>query len=120
MLYLMGRRAEQIQRSAAQRRADAVLTVIAEEKLVDPDGFDIPPHMLMRILARFLELVAQESARRPAHRPQSDPAGLSVTLLIEKGWSQADARRRVAKVLRKTHSAVARAHIRYRRESRQK
>jgi len=111
----MGRRAKQIQQSAEQRKADDVLRVIAEAKLADFDAGDIPPQILKEILARFIELAAQEAARRPPHRPKSDRAGLSVAVLIEKGWSQADARQRVAKVLRKSPSAVARAHNRYRR-----
>jgi hypothetical protein len=112
----MGRRTKQTQRSAEQRRADDVLKVIAEVKLADFEGLDIPPRILMEILARFLELLAAQAARLPAHRPKSDVAGRSVALLIERGWSQTDARKRVAKALRKSPDAVARAHNRYRRE----
>src|SRR5262245_11732677 len=106
-------------RAIEQREADGVLMVLASEKLAN-DGFDIPPRVLRDILARFLELAEQEAARRLPGKPKSDRSGLTVAVLIDRGWSQADARRRVARILKKTHATVARAHNRYRREARQK
>jgi hypothetical protein len=100
-------------RAIRQRKADDVLIVLASEKLADFDGFDLPPHVLREILVRFLELAER---RPPPGRPKSDAAGgRLVDLLIEGGSSQAAARQRVARILRKTRDAVARAHNRYRR-----
>jgi hypothetical protein len=96
---------------------DRVLMFIASEKLANPDGLDLPPHVLREILARFLELAEQEAARRPPGRPKSDFAGQTVWVLMEGGWPQAAARKRAAKAFRKSLAAVARAHLRYRRET---
>jgi hypothetical protein len=106
-------------RAIEQRKADAVLMVLASEKLAN-DRFDMPPRVLRNILARFLELAEQEAARRLPGKPKSDWSGQTVAVLIDRGWSQADARRRVARIFKKTHATVARAHNRYRRETRQK
>ena len=109
----MARHPKQNKPALRQRLADDVLMVIASEKLADPDGFDLSPHMLREILTRFLELAEQEAARRPPGRPQSDYAGQTVAVLMERGCSQAEARRRTAKAFRKSRKAVDRAHLRY-------
>jgi hypothetical protein len=98
---------------------DAVMTIIAQAMLSDPNACP-EPDTWRAMLERFLELLEQEAARRPPHRPKGDEAGMMVELLIERGWPQADARQRVALALRKTRDAVARAHNRHRREAGQK
>ncbi|UGA46126.1 hypothetical protein HU230_0008855 [Bradyrhizobium quebecense] len=89
------------------------MALIAQEMLIDPNT-NPTPEMWRTMLERFLELLEQESARLPAHRPKTDHTGSLVTLLIEKGWSQADARQRVAKISRKSVATVARSHNRHR------
>jgi hypothetical protein len=111
----MARQAKQKKPAPQQRMADAVLMVIASEKLADPDGLDLPPLVLREILTRFLELAEQEAARRPPGRPKSDFAGQTVAVLMEYGWPRAAARQRAAKACRKSAAAVARAHLRYQR-----
>lgn len=98
----------------SRRLMDAALKVIAETKLDDPDGFAIPEHALKDMLARLIELIDKEAARRLPGRPRSDNTGQLVAILMEGGRSQADARKRVARMKRKSPVAVARAHNRYR------
>ena len=98
-----------------QRKADdAVLKVIAETKLDDWD-VEIPPDVTKLMLARLVELIDKEAAQRLPGRPRSDRAGQIVAILMQGGASQADARKHVTRMLRKSRDAVARSHNRYRR-----
>ena len=111
------------QRAARQRTAarDRVLVTVAEEKLANFDRVQIRPDALREILARFVELAKQEAERRPAERPRSDDTGAMVEMLVvHHHWNQADARKRVAKALKKSRDTVARAHNRYQRRERDK
>jgi hypothetical protein len=113
----MRRRRNPRQRAARQRTAyrDWVLLTVAEEKLADFEGVGIRPDALREILTRFVELAKQEAVRRPAERPRSDHLGAMVeSLVVHHKWNQADARKRVAKMFKKSRDTVARAHNRYR------
>jgi len=110
---------EKRKRGEATVRYDAVMAEVVRDMLADPNVRPTPD-MWRTMLERFLGLLEREAARRPPHRPKSDSAGRLVTQLIEKGWSQAAARQRIAKFLHKSRDAVARAHNRYRREAGQK
>jgi hypothetical protein len=105
----MARRTRRTQNTADN---DAVMALVAQEMLIDPEARPTP-EMRRAMLERFLELLEQESARRPSHRPKTDQTGSLVALLIERGWTQAAARQRIARFCRKSLSAVARAHNRY-------
>ena len=104
-------------RAAEQRRADdEVLIIVAKDLLADQmvgEVFGFPANMVNELLERFVELAEKEIARRPAHRPRSNSAGLLVWMLKKKGLSQAEARKRAAKILRKSRNAIARADNRH-------
>src|SRR4051812_14231744 len=107
----MARHAEQTKRTTRQSRADAlraakqrrgddeVLVTVAEALLADQmvgEVLGFPANMVNELLERFIELAKKEVARRPAHRPRSNRAGLLVGILKKKGHSQPEARKRAA------------------------
>src|SRR5262245_51420529 len=100
-----------VTRTARQRPDDLTLAVIAREV----DAVDIPPELQRQINARFAELVNEAAARRPAPRPRTDMAGELVDNFSNiTRMTQAAARQRPARWLKRPLASVARAHTRYR------
>ena len=79
------------------------------------DGYgDAPRHILLAMLRRLRELLAVEMARRPAHRPATDQAGMKVDGLVGfHNMSPAEAKKQVAKELGKNLGTVDTAYRRY-------
>ena len=104
-------------RNKTQRTAedDAVMALVVQELRANPDARPTPEYW-RAMLERFLELLEQESAQRPAHRPRGSNAGALVEILIQAGMSQPAARQRIARLQSKSRDAVARDHTRYRHE----
>jgi hypothetical protein len=91
---------------------DAVMELVAQEMLLDPSTCP-KPEMRRAMLERFLDLLEQEKARLPAHRPATNPLGSLVAVLVSTGMEETQARRRVAKIRGATITTVSQAHRRY-------
>jgi hypothetical protein len=85
----------------------------AAQLVLDGHG-DVPRHILLAMLRRLRELLAVEMARRPAHRPATDQAGMMVDMLVDfHDKSPAEAKKQVAKELGKKLETVDTAYRRY-------
>ena len=79
--------------------------------LADPNARPTP-EMRRAMLERFLELLEQENARRPAHRPRQN-SGARVATLKEAGVDQKRAIAIAAKITGKSVATVERAWRRH-------
>ena len=78
------------------------------------EGWDVSRPILLAMLRRLRELLAVEMARRPAHRPATDQAGMMVDSLVDfHDKSPAEAKKLVAKELGKKLGTVDTAYRRY-------
>ena len=66
-----------------QANEDAV-TLITAEALRDDPRLTVKPEMANAMLLRFIDLLGEKLARRPAHRPATE-VGLAVQIYIECG-----------------------------------
>lgn len=90
---------------------DAMLALV--DALLDDPDLQLNPEAMHDLLSRLRELLAQETARRPAHRPR-DTTGATVAMLAEF-VCLARAKRLVAAMRKKPLPTVARAYERWRK-----
>jgi hypothetical protein len=75
------RRRKELER---RRRDDAVMLVMAETLLNEPSRYPIAPETFAPMMRRLIELLKNEQAKRPAHRPAAEAStGQSVETLVE-------------------------------------
>lgn len=72
-----------------RRKEDASMLMMAETLLNEPASYVAPPAVFAAMLRRLIELLKNEQAKRPAHRPPAEfSTGAEVAGLIAAGKSK--------------------------------